>query len=164
MHDNGSGIKRTETMSYAIAWVGDEQILYCRLWGSLRVNELRAANAELDALLLMATPPVHLVFHVTDFDERLPSINAMRGPLTTRGYDRIGWAVFAGGNAALRFIGLVVASSLGLRVHSSPDVDGAAAFLASAEPAFPAAVLTDLRRLADLTAGQLPAEPVVSMR
>jgi hypothetical protein len=151
-------------MSYAITWVGDEQILYCRLWKSLRVAELRAANADLDALLVTASPPVHLVFHVTDIDERLPGINAMRRPLTTRGRDRIGWAVFADGNAAIRFIGLVICRSLGLRVHSSPSVEEAAAFLATADPALPAEVLTELKRLAATAPGQLPHEPVLRVR
>ena len=153
-----------KAMSYAIAWVGDEQILYCRLWNSLRVAELRAANADIDALLVTASPQVHLVFHVTNAGERLPSINAMRSPLTTRGRDRIDWVVFADGNAAIRFIGLVVASSLGMRVHSSPNVDDAAAFLKSADPALPAEVLTELQRLSKLEISQFPAEPVLLMR
>jgi hypothetical protein len=148
-------------MSYALSWLGDEQILYCRLWGTLQVPELRAANMDMDSLLVASKSPiVHLVFHMTDIDERLPSLSALRGPLTTRSRDRVGLTVFVEGSAAVRFIGAVVVSALGLRVHSSPTVEDAILSLARAAPDLEAVTLNALQRLALLAPGQLPAESV----
>jgi hypothetical protein len=94
-------------------------------------------------------------------DHRLPSISAMRGPLITRGHDRIGWTLFVGGSAAVRFIGLVIARSLGLRVHSTATMDEAADFLAVTDLELGWPILHDLKRLASLAPDSLPVEPVL---
>lgn len=144
-------------MTYSLAWAGDDQILYCRLWNSLSVTDLRAANHEIDSQLVSRASAVHLVFHVLRVDHRLPSVNALRGPLTTQGYDRVHWTVFVGGNAAARFIGSVIVSSLGLRVHAAESIADAALFLGQADPSLSFEALAHLVALSSGTSELAPA-------
>lgn len=146
-------------MAYSLNWVEGGHILYCRLEGTLTLGSLRAANAEIDHQLGTAAPVVHLIFHLVNVNHPLPSVNALRGPLSTQGRDRVGWMLFIGGSAAARFVGAIVSRSLGLRVHTLSTIEEAVEFLGAADPSLGPDALSELSRCA-----YAPSEPVLPVQ
>jgi hypothetical protein len=95
-------------MPFQVKWYVEGRVATVYNWGELTVDEVRATNQELLALVRSGTAPVHLVVDTLDVT-RLPSsfVPMLKEIEIFRHEPNMGWSIMVTNSSVLHFFGML---------------------------------------------------------
>ena len=98
-------------MPFEVKWYVAGRVATVYNWGELTVDEVRATNVEILALVRSGTPPVHLVVDTRDV-AKLPGsfVPMLREIEVFRQEPNMGWSIMVTHSSVLHFFGMLSAN------------------------------------------------------
>jgi len=122
-------------MPFEVKWYVEGRVATVYNWGELTVDEVRATNVQLLALVRSGTPPVHLVVDTRDVT-KLPGsfIPMLREIEVFRHEPGMGLSIMVTNSSVLHFFGMLSANLTKSSYHAVRDYPAVNAILRQADP------------------------------
>lgn len=110
-------------MSFHETWYFEKRAILICAEEMVSLDEVRASNARINAMLDEGVAPVHIIFDGTNLQLHIINVIELSQILTFLGHENIGWMVTVGMNPLITFMNTMLAKLFGIQMLTTQTLE-----------------------------------------
>lgn len=131
-------------MPYKLDWVVPGKVLFGRMWGEPKPDEIREFSPSINRAVASGQPPVHCLVDVTGITRTPFNLRELNSFLNRDNTENFGWFILISDNLLARFLGTAVIQLAQMRVRVFNDRPSALRFLNEIDSTLPDLATIDI--------------------